>query len=372
MSGRIKKAMPWRLNRKSHQSPCLSLPDRQAGGRQAVTSHQLSFLIYILTGIGVFFSGNSCLALENRTFDAQVDFLARSSKAHLELKDKGSLDIAAKFDDEKYEAHIVLRHIKFGQSDLSTDFYTSGTILRTSGKGLKLVKGKAWTQASLLNFKPLKEFAADYEIKDSRLVINSLSWADIQCRGFIEGSNAELENILFDQKFDLSLNIKDMDLKDFAGLLGISPEDLELSGGVSGNIAVTGPKEAVKIQAELAALEGNIAKVKFSSAKINLEGLWPILRFTSGQINDVEGGVYELKGQFSLTELSNFNSSGHKVIISSANNTVRFQDWIIKRELDKSGQDTVEAKYPLKNNESLKMRIRNQEETLGWEKSVKF
>ena len=32
----------------------------------------------------------------------------------------------------------------------------------------------------------------------------------------------------------------------------------------------------------------------------------------------------------------------------------------------------LEAAYPLKKNQALKMRIKNEEETLGWEKTVKF
>ncbi len=274
--------------------------------------------------------------------------------------------------EEKYSLTASLRHIKFGKSDISTDFYASGIILRTKEGKLKSVKGRAWTQASLLNFKPLKEFSADYEISDSALSLNSLSWGDIQCRGLVNSRSGRLSGIVLEPETDLSLEIKDMDLKDFSGLLGISPDDVELSGVVSGNIRLSGPKDALKIEAGLTASDGGISSLKFTGARMDLEGIWPVLRFVSGQINDVSGIVYELKGQFNLKELSNFNSSEHKVIIASANNTMRFQEWIIKQASDAAGQGVVEAEYPLKNNQSLKMRIKNQEETLGWEQSVKF
>ena len=55
---------------------------------------------------------------------------------------------------EKYNLTISLRHIKLGKSDISADFYAAGIILRTKEGKLKSVKGKARTQASLLNFKP--------------------------------------------------------------------------------------------------------------------------------------------------------------------------------------------------------------------------
>ena len=295
------------------------------------------FSIFILAGLMLFSAGDSCFAAE-----------------------------------EKYSLTASLRHIKFGKSDISTDFYASGIILRTKEGKLKSVKGKAWTQASLLNFKPLKEFSADYEISDSALSLNSLSWGDIQCRGLINSRSGRLSGIVLEPETELSLEIKDMDLKDFSGLLGISPDDVELSGVVSGNIRLSGPKDALKIEAGLTASDGGVSSLKFTGARMDLEGIWPVLRFVSGQINDVSGIVYELKGQFNLKELSNFNSSEHKVIIASANNTMRFQEWIIKQASDAAGQGVVEAEYPLKNNQSLKMRIKNQEETLGWEQSVKF
>ncbi|HLD41266.1 MAG TPA: hypothetical protein VJA84_03715, partial [Candidatus Omnitrophota bacterium] len=75
------------------------------------------FSIFILAGLMLFSAGDSCFAAE-----------------------------------EKYSLTASLRHIKFGKSDISTDFYASGIILRTKEGKLKSVKGKAWTQASLLNF----------------------------------------------------------------------------------------------------------------------------------------------------------------------------------------------------------------------------
>ncbi len=301
-------------------------------------------LCLVLAGLILSFAGNSCFALE----------------------------ISGSIDEGRYNLTASLRHIKFGKSDISTDFYASGVILRTKEGRLKSIKGRAWTQASLLNFKPLKEFSADYEISDSALVINSLSWGAIQCRGFVNSLSGRLSGILLEPETELNLKIKDMDLKDFSGLLGINPDDVELSGLLSGDIKLSGPKEALKIEAGLTASDGSLSRLKFNGASIDLEGIWPVLRFVSGQINDISGIVYELKGQFNLKELSNFHSAEHKVNIASANNTMRLQEWIIKQDSDASGQGMVEAEYPLKNNQSLKMRIKNQEETLGWEKSVKF
>jgi hypothetical protein len=163
-----------------------------------------------------------------------------------------------------------------------------------------------------------------------------------------------------------------MDLKDFAGLLGVSPEAVALEGKVSGQIRIQGPHNAVKIEAKLTASEGSVSTIKFKSAKIDAEGFWPILRFVNAQVNEAQGVVYELKGKFNVRELSDFNSAQHEVIVYSANNAMRLQDWVIRREHTYKGEDVVEAEYNLEKNQALKMRIKDQEEILGWEKTVKF
>lgn len=163
-----------------------------------------------------------------------------------------------------------------------------------------------------------------------------------------------------------------MDMEELAGLLGINPKDVSLAGRVSGEVRITGPQNEVKIEAKLTAKKGKVAGIMFNSAKINLEGIWPILRFNDSQINDIGGIVYQLKGQFNLRELSDFRCPEHKVVVYLANNAIRFQDWVIKRKEDNKGQDYVEAEYSLQKNQALKMRIKNEEETLAWEKKVKF
>ena len=89
---------------------------------------------------------------------------------------------------------------------------------------------------------------------------------------------------------------------------------MEWSGVVSGNIRLSGPKDALKIEAGLTASDGGVSSLKFTGARMDLEGIWPVLRFVSGQINDVSGIVYELKGQFNLKELSNFNFQTGRIL----------------------------------------------------------
>lgn len=341
-------------------------------------SRRSRFSMFILAGLLVLFAKDSCFAIETKTFDGKIDFLNKGLSFNLDLKERGRLEVSGSVEGDRYNFKLALRHVKFGKSDISTDFYAIGTIVQAQGGSLKSIKGKAWTHASLLNFKPLKEFLADYELNNSRLTINSLSWADCQLKGQIDIStmlnvNSERSRTIDrDGAIDLSLTIREMDLKDLAGLLGVNPEDVELSGLVSGQVKIKGPRNAVKIEAKLIAWDGRVEMVKFNSARMDLEGIYPNLRFVNSQINDAGGVVYELKGKFNLRALSEFNSSEHQVAVYSANNAIRFQDWVIKRQPDNKGREYLEAEYPLKKNQALKMRIKNEEETLGWEKTVKF
>lgn len=319
----------------------------------------------------VFFGTGRCLPIENKTFDGKIDFLNKDISFVLDLKEQGKLEVSGSVLDDKYELKLSLRHIKFARSDILTDFYASGAYKKGPDGKFKSLRGKAWSKNTLLNFKPLKEFSAEYEMNDAGIIIHSLKWADFDLKGNITKSQ-EGSFWLGNSVFDLSLRINEMDMEELAGLLGINPKDVSLAGRVSGEVRITGPQNEVKIEAKLTAKKGKVAGIMFNSAKINLEGIWPILRFNDSQINDIGGIVYQLKGQFNLRELSDFRCPEHKVVVYLANNAIRFQDWVIKRKEDNKGQDYVEAEYSLQKNQALKMRIKNEEETLAWEKKVKF
>ena len=323
---------------------------------------------------------DSCFAIESKTFDGRIDFLHKDLTFCLDLKAQGRLEISGNVEGESYNLKLAIRHLKFGKSDLLTDFYTSGIILKKPDGKVEAIKGKAWTQASLLNLKPWKEFSADYELENGRLTINALSWADFDLKGYIEKSppageagktDHKNDNPFFNVQADLFLTIKEMPLKDLAGLLGVNPEEIKLSGVISGKARIKGPWGSLKIEAKLSAHDGTVLQVNFKSASLELEGIWPILRFVHSQINDAGAVAYELKGKFNVEKLSEFNSADHQVTVYSANEAMRFEDWVIKRKSD-SGEEMLEAAYPLKNSQALKMRFKNEEEILGWEKTVKF
>lgn len=334
-------------------------------------SNKISGILFlILCGIGACFLPEKTLAQETKTFDGKIDMFSRDASLVFDLKENGTLTAAGNAQDNAYNLNLSLKHLKLAKSDISCDFYSGGTIIRTEDGKIKALKGKAWTQASLLDFKPLKEFRADYEINNTGLVIESLSWAGIEIKGSIKRN--QNGNLFSNPDFDIYLTIKEATLDELAGFLGIKPNDITLSGKVSGEIHLQGPKESIKIEARLTALSGQAGEVEFNSAKFDLEGIFPVMRLGHAQINEINGAVYELKGQFNLLELTNFASPQHQVTVHSANNVMLIQDWIIKHNIDYEGKDIVEAAYPLKNNQALKMRIKNQDETLGWQKTLKF
>ena len=143
-------------------------------------------LILFFSCAGLSILPKEALAQETKTFDGRIDFFSQYASFIFDLKEQGILSAAGNKQGDNYNIHLSLKHIRFGNSDISCDFYSSGIIIKAENGKIKAVKGKAWTQASLLNFKPLKEFSADYEINDSGLTIKALSWADIEIKGEIK------------------------------------------------------------------------------------------------------------------------------------------------------------------------------------------
>src|SRR3989338_4168159 len=82
-------------------------------------------------------------AIESRTFDGRIDFLHKDISLCLDLKDSGKLEVSGNVEGERYNLKLKLRHLKFGRSDLSTDFYASGVILKGADGRIKSIKGKA-------------------------------------------------------------------------------------------------------------------------------------------------------------------------------------------------------------------------------------
>ena len=146
----------------------------------------LRILIFLFCSIGLGVPFKEALAQETKTFDGRINLFSKEASLTFDLKEQGKLEVTGNTQGDKYSLNVSLKHIKFGKSDLSTDFYSSGIIIKAEDGKIKAVKGKAWTRASLLNFKPLKEFSADYEINDTGLTIKALNWADIEIKGSIK------------------------------------------------------------------------------------------------------------------------------------------------------------------------------------------
>jgi hypothetical protein len=353
---------------------CLSRGKKQRPENRGQKTEKIFFclLLYVFCLLSKM---GHCLAFGGKTFDGVIDFKNRDISFNLDLQEKGRLALTATSNAGAYSISLALKHIKLGKSEVSTDFYAAGTIVSVNNGGVgykqsgvlgKSLSGRAWTQNTILNFRPLKEFSVDYEIGDSGITITLFSWADFSLKGEIKkGAQGGLY-------YDLSLTVKDMPLSDFAGLLGVNLESIELSGVVNGEIIIKGPHNTVEIEAKLTARDGSISLLKFSSISLEAQGFWPVLRIVKAKVNDADGLVYEPQGKFNLKELSDFTSSAHSIMVNSANNSLRLQDWILRRKMVSDGYDWLEAEFPLKKNQALKLRIKGEEEILEWEKAVKF
>lgn len=297
--------------------------------------------------------------------NCKIDFVNKTLSLLFDFKDRGSADIKGNIDSKgQYNLNVALRHFKLGRADILTDFQTTGFLAYSKDGKLNILKGKAYTQRTLLNLKPVQEFQIEYEFHKDRLKIDSFVWTDMKITGFIQLKPG--------YPVDLTLVINNTELSSLMELFGIDAKALGSEGNVSGNFRIKGPLAEASIKGRLTAAKGKVSRIEFTSARLNLEGNWPVLRFSDSYINDVAGIVYQLKGQFNLKEFADFGSPEHKVMVCCSNSAMRFQDWVIKRGPDENGKDMVEAEYPLKKNQALKMRIKNEEEIVAWEKKVKF
>jgi len=299
-------------------------------------------------------------------FRGDIDFLQKKFELELNFSEKEKAIVQLNFlSSDKFSLSVKLDHLRLANSYVSTDLASEGAIIRnTNGEWISL-KGMIQTNYSLLNFKPFKEMSGYFELTKSSLNIYSLMWGDLRITGNI--------NLGTPYRLNLSIDIIDMDSRELALLLGINLEDFSLSGLVSGQVKIDGAISAPNVKGELRLKSGNIETLKYNEILVNIEGIYPLIKFVDSNIFEKDGHIYSLVGKFNLAQVDNLASSSHDVkLMPLADDDFSWKAWTIRRRRFYGQDDSVEFEYQLKEDRPFKMRLREDEEIFSLEHSLKF
>lgn len=299
-------------------------------------------------------------------FKGDLDFMQNNFALELNFKEKEKLAVELNFlPDDKFILKSKLDHIQLLNSYLTTELISEGSVIKNNKGQVEGLNGEIKTNYSLLNFKPISEISGYFELTKSYINIFSLLWGNLRVSGKINFDNQP--------RLDLSVDVIDMDINELAELLGADLGNLSVSGLVNGKVKIDGLISSPQIKGQLRVANGNIDTLEYNEIVINIEGMYPLLKFIDSNIFEREGYVYALTGSFNVEELDNINSSSHKIKLTPlSNDDFSWQEWKLRRQKSYSQDGALELEYKLKEDQPFKMRLRDDEEILSLEHSVKF
>lgn len=299
------------------------------------------------------------------TFKGSADFLNRNIQLEINFSDKEKILSSFKWEKETAFLNCRIEHLRINQADLSTELESSFFVERLPDNRQRQIKGLVWTKYSLLNYKPFKEVAGSFQLKDGRLFIEDLTWAEMKFSGQVN------LNAPFD--LDVSVDITDMDINELAPFAGIKPGEVYLSGLVSGRIKLFGYLKRLQVKGQLRSPEGEVQDFIYRDAGINFNGYYPVVDIEDSAISDERGYIYNLAGRFNVGQINNFTSQEHQIEVSPfSDQDLKSQNWMIRRKEELGSDSELEIGYRLKPRLPYESLYGERDGILGIERKHKF
>lgn len=319
----------------------------------------LFFVILALTGGVPSYAEPVC------AFKGHFDPLGKKIDLDVRFKDGSSLAASlVKTDDGHFRFEGKLDHLKTSIFDISSVLESSMEVLTDETTGGQYVRGNISSKYSLINYKPAREVSGYFEIKNGRLYLKSLAWAGISCEGYI--------GIFPPHEVDLNIALYDVSAVDIPSLSGCRPEDTQIDGIVSGQIALSGFADRPMIRGKLRAADGTIESLEYARLDLDFEGVYPVVHIADSLITDRDGLSFNLEGNFDLNNqcdiLGGLTALKMSPVIDET--SVR-RDWTIKRRQDTKDSAT-EFKYRLQKPVDDSSASKSETDMLSIGHSIKF
>ncbi|MCX5716649.1 MAG: hypothetical protein NTV07_07415 [Candidatus Omnitrophica bacterium] len=281
-------------------------------------------------------------------------------------------------------------HLNFFGSDFLSDIIINTKIHQLKNEPAVL-SGSLKTQNLIINYKPFKEISARWVWKKDKFFINSLSLGDTyRLMGSI--------GLRRPYDLDLKLNINGAHVADWL-VFSKYGDDGIISGVLSGEVTVRGPLKEPSVKVKLNLKDGNIKDLKFDSINLNLKGKGPVLAIHDSRIVKEDGCLY-IDGEVNLAKLGKRNVF-EDVRVETDQKTIVWEGWDVSKDIDTSevklkkdinedfrinfktysdqdkrlseqSEGEVGLDYKIHKNDSINLRMKEDEAVVGVERKVKF
>ena len=155
--------------------------------------------------------------LTQKQFDVTLDFFHLPGSLPLENKQSSVAISGAKVSDKDYRFSLNIDHLRTPIWDLLSEIESSIEVdPQAAGKSAPRVRGEIRSQNSLIDYKPVRELTGHFEIKDSQLLLESLSFGNLSCQGSLD--------LVYPYKMDMNVLLRDVAMEDFLNFWVVNKE----------------------------------------------------------------------------------------------------------------------------------------------------
>lgn len=314
-------------------------------------------------------------------------------KGYIKYPEDERLDFTGRIRGGTLTANIKLNHFKLRGHDITCDAVLKNNfIAEPSGSPAALIEGELETVNLALNNRPLSNLKSSYRISDGALEISDLDIGN----GFkIYG------RVILKKPYDIDITLTADNTNMARALSGFNAQDsIAISGTVNGKFWFKGPIKNIKLDGQLDMRQGRLAGIDFEHLSASLKGDLPVIHIEDSRITRA-GGSFSLGGEIDLSRAGRGNMfegvkmvSSDTAIIWDGWDTMKMQDiqevrmkkrmneevdlgfkkFVTDNRIDESLReaDEYELKYSLNPNESLKLKLGQEQDFFGLEHKNKF
>jgi len=324
--------------------------------------------------------------------DGYIDFKNRGFEFSIspQKADSGEVKLGGDFKESVIELYSSIKHWPVGAVDLSTDVTFDAELKAKSET--PILTGMLNTTNTIINYRPAEELSAQFTVRKKVVEILGLKWG--KTFRLVGKVNLEAPN-------DLEI-IALLDGTKLEDLMSFWVESIQnvVSGTVKGRLEVDGPLDTCVSRGHITARNGHIGDVFYENAVIHLTGKGPMVMVGDSRIYR-ESGYLLLDGEIDFSQLGKRNIL-EDIVIKTDDQSIVWEGWDISKETatdtvnlkkrigeeleigfvapvepedelkEEESEGAFEMRYKLKESDSLKMQIREEEEFLGVEHKIKF
>lgn len=302
------------------------------------------------------------------SFKGEADFKSKRFQIAFDLGDKKQIAMDfVKAQDKNFRLKINVDHLTTPLFDFSTVLDLVLQQVDSNGHGQAFYRGTLVSQYSLVDYKPASEIYGQFEIRDEKFILSSLSWGEMTFEGAI--------GIHPPHDIDLRIKFSELKISDFFMMIGCGKDSFSSSGLVDGQVKISGSVHHPLIKGRVQGSDGFIQDLVYHQLLLNFEGPYPVLTILDSMMTQSNGLSYKMEGLFDLTSSDRLSPKAWltRLKVSPLIDESHIdREWTIKRNTTEGTAGSTELKYRLKKRDDANPSGKQESDILGIERRISF